>query len=213
MRFQFALTLQAIWTGMCHAAMQHYPAAWGHYDVCKSQVYSDEGLTWDYMACQPEAADMTQFLKVSLDPPNITCGDPPETYCALVSTLRELKSPLSRKERERGAGGRQLSHQFISNVCLLGMFWPHGHDKHSQKPVWLRYVAVAEGIEAGAHWRHVLLFGELRLSMHNKHNLMSWRCHWKHWKMWLFQLKKQAHASVALFTHHSPFSRCSLSLY
>ncbi|XP_023181823.1 netrin-G1 isoform X3 [Xiphophorus maculatus] len=83
MRFQFALTLQAIWTGMCHAAMQHYPAAWGHYDVCKSQVYSDEGLTWDYMACQPEAADMTQFLKVSLDPPNITCGDPPETYCAL----------------------------------------------------------------------------------------------------------------------------------
>ncbi|XP_032407201.1 netrin-G1 isoform X4 [Xiphophorus hellerii] len=83
MRFQFALTLQAIWTGMCHAAMQHYPAAWGHYDVCKSQVYSDEGLTWDYMACQPEAADMTQFLKVSLDPPNITCGDPPEPYCAL----------------------------------------------------------------------------------------------------------------------------------
>ncbi|XP_008436583.1 netrin-G1 isoform X4 [Poecilia reticulata] len=83
MRFHFALTLQAIWTGMCHAAMQHYPAAWGHYDVCKSQVYSDEGLTWDYMACQPEAADMTQFLKVTLDPPNITCGDPPETYCAL----------------------------------------------------------------------------------------------------------------------------------
>uniref|UniRef100_A0A673CEQ5 Netrin g1a n=1 Tax=Sphaeramia orbicularis TaxID=375764 RepID=A0A673CEQ5_9TELE len=48
-----------------------------------SQVYSDEGLTWDYMACQPEAADMTQYLKVTLDPPNITCGDPPETYCAL----------------------------------------------------------------------------------------------------------------------------------
>ncbi|XP_047424610.1 netrin-G1 isoform X6 [Mugil cephalus] len=83
MRFHFALTLQAIWTGVCQAAMQHYPAAWGHYDVCKSQVYSDEGLTWDYMACQPEAADMTQYLKVTLDPPNITCGDPPETYCAL----------------------------------------------------------------------------------------------------------------------------------
>ncbi|KAF3703353.1 Netrin-G1 Laminet-1 Precursor [Channa argus] len=75
---------QALWTGVCQAAMQHYPAAWGHYDVCKSQVYSDEGLTWDYMACQPEAADMTQYLKVSLDPPNITCGDPPETYCALI---------------------------------------------------------------------------------------------------------------------------------
>uniref|UniRef100_A0A4W6C6C8 Netrin G1 n=1 Tax=Lates calcarifer TaxID=8187 RepID=A0A4W6C6C8_LATCA len=83
MRFHFALTLQALWTSVCQAAMQHYPAAWGHYDVCKSQVYSDEGLTWDYMACQPEAADMTQYLKVTLDPPNITCGDPPETYCAL----------------------------------------------------------------------------------------------------------------------------------
>ncbi|KAF7213644.1 transcript variant X2 [Nothobranchius furzeri] len=83
MHFQLVLMMQAIWTGVCHAAMQHYPAAWGHYDVCKSQVYSDEGLTWDYMACQPEAADMTQFLKVTLDPPNITCGDPPETYCAL----------------------------------------------------------------------------------------------------------------------------------
>lgn len=89
MRFHFALTLQALWTGVCQAAMQHYPAAaWGHYDVCKSQVYSDEGLSWDYMACQPEAADMTQYLKVTLDPPNITCGDPPETYCALVSTLK-----------------------------------------------------------------------------------------------------------------------------
>ena len=71
---------------VCHAAMQHYPA-WGHYDVCKSQVYTDEGLTWDYMACQPEAADMTKHLKVTLDPPNITCGDPPETYCALVSDV------------------------------------------------------------------------------------------------------------------------------
>ncbi|XP_017287823.1 netrin-G1 isoform X3 [Kryptolebias marmoratus] len=85
MRFHLALALQAVWTGICHAAIQNYPVvvAWGHYDVCKSQVYSDEGLTWDYMACQPEAADMTKFLKVTLDPPNITCGDPPETYCAL----------------------------------------------------------------------------------------------------------------------------------
>ncbi|XP_067108290.1 netrin-G1-like [Osmerus mordax] len=83
--FPLALALQAAWASLCQAAMQHYPAAWGHYDVCKSQVYTDEGLTWDYMACQPEAADMTKYLKVSVDPPNVTCGDPPETYCALVS--------------------------------------------------------------------------------------------------------------------------------
>lgn len=97
MRFQFALTLQALWTGVCQAAMQHYPAAWGHYDVCKSQVYSDEGLTWEYMACQPEAADMTQYLKVTLDPPNITCGDPPETYCALVSICESKKKKKRKK--------------------------------------------------------------------------------------------------------------------
>ncbi|KAM6977305.1 netrin-G1 isoform 3-T3 [Aplochiton taeniatus] len=83
MHFSVAVMLPTLWASWCHAAMQHYPAAWGHYDVCKSQVYTDEGLTWDYMACQPEAADMTKFLKVSVDPPNITCGDPPETYCAL----------------------------------------------------------------------------------------------------------------------------------
>lgn len=99
MRFQSALTLQVLWTAVCQAAMQHYPAAWGHYDVCKSQVYSDEGLTWDYMACQPEAADMTQYLKVTLDPPNVTCGDPPETYCALVSTDDERSPASDRTQR------------------------------------------------------------------------------------------------------------------
>lgn len=96
MRFHLVLVLPALWAGVCQAAMQHYPAAWGHYDVCKSQVYSDEGLTWDYMACQPEAADMTQYLKVTLDPPNITCGDPPETYCALVSVENAHISILKR---------------------------------------------------------------------------------------------------------------------
>ncbi|XP_072535356.1 netrin-G1 isoform X3 [Salminus brasiliensis] len=82
MTMWLVLTVQVIWPGLC-LAMQHYPTTWGHYDMCKSQVYTDEGLTWDYMACQPEAADMTKYLKVTLDPPNITCGDPPETYCAL----------------------------------------------------------------------------------------------------------------------------------
>lgn len=125
MRFHLALTLQALWTGVCQAAMQHYPAAWGHYDVCKSQVYSDEGLTWDYMACQPEAADMTQYLKVSLDPPNITCGDPPETYCALVSTCKSeekpqiilLKCRTPRKEKKNTP--RQLSYLCLRIAYLL----------------------------------------------------------------------------------------------
>lgn len=57
---------------------------WGHYDVCKTQIYTEEGKVWDYMACQPESTDMTKYLKVKLDPPDITCGDPPETFCAMV---------------------------------------------------------------------------------------------------------------------------------
>uniref|UniRef100_A0A8C2A139 Netrin-G1 n=1 Tax=Cyprinus carpio TaxID=7962 RepID=A0A8C2A139_CYPCA len=82
MRFPLLLTLQASWLTVCQAT-QHYPTTWGHYDLCKSEGYTDEGPTWYYMACQPEAADMTKYLKVFLDPPNITCGDPPETYCTL----------------------------------------------------------------------------------------------------------------------------------
>uniref|UniRef100_A0A672Z0G9 Vav 3 guanine nucleotide exchange factor b n=1 Tax=Sphaeramia orbicularis TaxID=375764 RepID=A0A672Z0G9_9TELE len=82
MLWSLLFTLQALCASVAHA-MQHYPAAWGHYDVCKSQIYTEEGLAWDYMACQPEATDMTKYLRVALDPPNITCGDPPETYCAL----------------------------------------------------------------------------------------------------------------------------------
>ncbi|KAI2667460.1 Netrin-G1 [Labeo rohita] len=78
--------LQALWVSWCHAT-QHYPASWGHYDVCKSQVYAEDRLAWHYMACQPEATDMTKYLTVSLDPPNITCGDPPEMYCALFGLL------------------------------------------------------------------------------------------------------------------------------
>ncbi|CAL8311194.1 unnamed protein product [Merluccius merluccius] len=95
MRLPVALgLLQALWSGACLAATPHF-LTWGHYDVCKSQVYTDEGLTWDYMACQPEAADMTKHLKVTLDPPDITCGDPPETYCALSEYGEVFNSPTS----------------------------------------------------------------------------------------------------------------------
>lgn len=123
MRFHFALTIQALWTSVCQAAMQHYPAAWGHYDVCKSQVYSDEGLTWDYMACQPEASDMTQYLKVTLDPPNITCGDPPETYCALVSTCKckeNLNMVHIKNCTPRNRNNKKPS--FLCITYLLGLY-------------------------------------------------------------------------------------------
>ncbi|KAI4889859.1 hypothetical protein NFI96_008216 [Prochilodus magdalenae] len=82
MQLLLLLAVHCLWLSWV-CAMQHYPASWGHYDVCKSQVYTEDRLAWHYMACQPEATDMTKYLRVTLDPPNITCGDPPEMYCAL----------------------------------------------------------------------------------------------------------------------------------
>ncbi|KAM5148355.1 netrin-G1 isoform 1-T1 [Mantella aurantiaca] len=71
------LSLHTLWVAVS-IAMQH-----GHYDMCKTQTKSDEGIVWEYMACQPESKDMTPYLKVKLDPPNSTCGDPPEPFCAM----------------------------------------------------------------------------------------------------------------------------------
>ncbi|XP_070602529.1 netrin-G1 isoform X1 [Erythrolamprus reginae] len=76
------LSLHALWVTVS-SVMQHYPSVWGHYDVCKTQIYMDEDKIWDYTACQPEAIDMMKHVKVNLEPPNITCGNPPETFCGM----------------------------------------------------------------------------------------------------------------------------------
>uniref|UniRef100_A0A4W3ILW8 Netrin G1 n=1 Tax=Callorhinchus milii TaxID=7868 RepID=A0A4W3ILW8_CALMI len=81
MHLSSLLSFQALWLAVS-SAMQHFPS-WGHYDMCKTQIHSDEGTSWDYMACQPEATIVTKFLNVTLDPPSITCGTPAETYCTL----------------------------------------------------------------------------------------------------------------------------------
>ncbi|XP_053549752.1 netrin-G1 isoform X1 [Bombina bombina] len=72
------LQLHTLWLSIS-IAMQHG----GHYDVCKTLSRYDEQLVWEYMACQPESTDMTKYLKVKLDPPDSTCGDPPESFCAV----------------------------------------------------------------------------------------------------------------------------------
>ncbi|XP_043941931.1 netrin-G1 isoform X1 [Protopterus annectens] len=83
MHFSSLLQLQAFWV-MVSSTLQYFPSSWGHYDVCKTEIYSEEGKKWDYMACQPESTEeMSRYQKVKLDPSDITCGDPPETYCAL----------------------------------------------------------------------------------------------------------------------------------
>ncbi|XP_067833919.1 netrin-G1-like isoform X1 [Heptranchias perlo] len=81
MRLSGLLPLQALWTALS-VSTQHFPS-WGHYDLCKTQIHWDQGRSWDYMACQPEAELVSRFLRVRLDPPNSTCGETPEMYCTL----------------------------------------------------------------------------------------------------------------------------------
>uniref|UniRef100_UPI00398F1559 netrin-G1-like n=1 Tax=Pristiophorus japonicus TaxID=55135 RepID=UPI00398F1559 len=81
MRLSGLLPLQALWAALSLTA-QHFPS-WGHYDLCKAQLHWDQAMSWDYMACQPEAALLTRSLKVSLDPSDSTCGETPEMYCTL----------------------------------------------------------------------------------------------------------------------------------
>ncbi|XP_030062085.1 netrin-G1 isoform X2 [Microcaecilia unicolor] len=76
------LSLHTLWVTVS-SSMQHYASEYGHYDVCKTLMKSDEGIVWEYMACQPESTDMTRYLKVRLDPPESTCGEPPEIFCAM----------------------------------------------------------------------------------------------------------------------------------
>ncbi|XP_037608545.1 netrin-G2 isoform X11 [Sebastes umbrosus] len=53
------------------------------YDSCKSLVSTDEGSVWEQYACQPKTASMKDHMRIKVDPPGITCGNPPERFCTL----------------------------------------------------------------------------------------------------------------------------------
>eukprot|EP00063_Salmo_salar_P053048 XP_014027883.1 PREDICTED: netrin-G2-like isoform X2 [Salmo salar] len=55
----------------------------GQYDICKSLVSMDNGQTWEFYACQPKPTAMKEFMQITVDPPGISCGDPPERFCTL----------------------------------------------------------------------------------------------------------------------------------
>ncbi|KAL0965165.1 hypothetical protein UPYG_G00277620 [Umbra pygmaea] len=55
----------------------------GQYDLCKSMVSTDDGSMWEQYACQPKAQSMKDYMRVKVDPPGITCGNPPERFCTL----------------------------------------------------------------------------------------------------------------------------------
>ncbi|XP_042250363.1 netrin-G2 [Thunnus maccoyii] len=55
----------------------------GQYELCKSLVSTDEGSVWEHYACQPKTATMKDYMRIKVDPPGITCGNPPERFCTL----------------------------------------------------------------------------------------------------------------------------------
>ncbi|XP_072422505.1 netrin-G2-like isoform X16 [Chiloscyllium punctatum] len=59
-------------------------SARSQYDSCKSLVNTDDaGPSWEFYACQPRAMAMKRYLRVKVEPPGVTCGNPPERFCAL----------------------------------------------------------------------------------------------------------------------------------
>ncbi|XP_077078781.1 netrin-G2 isoform X2 [Siphateles boraxobius] len=84
----------------------------GQYDICKSLVSTDDGPTWEYYACQPKATSMKEYMQIRVEPPDITCGNPPERFCTLenpylcsdecdASTKELAHPPELMKDRER----------------------------------------------------------------------------------------------------------------
>lgn len=53
----------------------------GQFDTCRSE--GGPGL--EFYACQPSPANMKEVMQIRVDPPGITCGNPPQRFCTLVS--------------------------------------------------------------------------------------------------------------------------------
>ncbi|KAF7696810.1 hypothetical protein HF521_005228 [Silurus meridionalis] len=55
----------------------------GQYELCKSLLKTDEGSVWEQHACQPKNQSMKEYMRIRVEPPGITCGNPPERFCTL----------------------------------------------------------------------------------------------------------------------------------
>ncbi|XP_068559600.1 netrin-G2 [Cebidichthys violaceus] len=53
------------------------------FDVCRSLRGSEAGPGWEFYSCQPSPANMKEVMQIRVDPPGITCGNPPERFCTL----------------------------------------------------------------------------------------------------------------------------------
>ncbi|XP_044030286.1 mucin-12 isoform X9 [Siniperca chuatsi] len=73
------MLLQAVFLLLLHCLA----STLGQYELCKSLVSTDEGSVWEQYACQPKSASMKDYMRIKVDPPGITCGNPPERFCTL----------------------------------------------------------------------------------------------------------------------------------
>ncbi|ROL50068.1 Netrin-G2 [Anabarilius grahami] len=69
--------------GLLYLLVHVLARARGQYDLCKSLVSTDEGAVWEHYACQPKAQFMKEYMRILVEPPGITCGNPPERFCTL----------------------------------------------------------------------------------------------------------------------------------
>ncbi|XP_061624941.1 uncharacterized protein ntng2a isoform X5 [Phyllopteryx taeniolatus] len=55
------------------------------FDACRSKVDPgwEAGPVWEDSACQPPPANMKEAMQIRVDPPGVTCGNPPERFCTL----------------------------------------------------------------------------------------------------------------------------------
>lgn len=70
----------------------------GQYDLCKSLVNTDEGAVWEEYACQPKSSSMKDYMRIRVEPLGITCGNPPERFCTLVSLALAFLNQTHRSE-------------------------------------------------------------------------------------------------------------------
>ncbi|KAL4646537.1 netrin-G2 isoform X1 [Arapaima gigas] len=71
--------------------LQYFTLTLGQYEICKSLLRTNNGKMWEFYACQPKSMPMKEFTQIKVEPPGITCGNPPERFCTLVSFVKHVK--------------------------------------------------------------------------------------------------------------------------
>ncbi|XP_061749900.1 netrin-G2 isoform X2 [Nerophis ophidion] len=53
------------------------------YDSCRTFGDLEAESRWEFAPCQPPPTNMKETMQIRVDPPGVTCGNPPERFCTL----------------------------------------------------------------------------------------------------------------------------------